>query len=211
MGFGQAISHNLSNMTNFSGRAGRPEFWYWVLAIWLLNLLVSLFTGGLTGRDNGFLWFIGWVISIILTLATIAVGCRRLHDTGKSGWLQLLWFIPCVGWIIMIIFWAQPGTTGDNQYGPAPARRPAPDPRGLARQPSIEKAVDDPVGGLLDHAEHILEPLLAAVVRVRHSQFGVRLGQVGQVGIEGAHHAQFGSVGSTPPAWPAGRRSSPHP
>ena len=84
MGFGQAISHNLSNMTNFSGRAGRPEFWWWVLAIWLLNLVVSLFTGGLTGSDNGFLWFVGWVISIILTLATIAVGARRLHDTGKS-------------------------------------------------------------------------------------------------------------------------------
>ena len=80
MGFGQAISHNLSNMTNFSGRAGRPEFWWWVLAIWLLNLVVSLFTGGLTGSDNGFLWFVGWVISIILTLATIAVGARRLHD-----------------------------------------------------------------------------------------------------------------------------------
>jgi uncharacterized membrane protein YhaH (DUF805 family) len=118
MGFGQAISHNLSNMTNFSGRAGRPEFWWWVLAIWLLNLVVSLFTGGLTGSDNGFLWFVGWVISIILTLATIAVGARRLHDTGKSGWLQLLWLIPCVGWIIMIIFWAQAGTPGDNQYGP---------------------------------------------------------------------------------------------
>jgi uncharacterized membrane protein YhaH (DUF805 family) len=63
---------------------------------------------------------VGWVISIILTLATIAVGCRRLHDTGKSGWLQLLWLIPCVGWIIMIVLWAQAGTPADNQYGPPP-------------------------------------------------------------------------------------------
>jgi uncharacterized membrane protein YhaH (DUF805 family) len=118
MGFGQAISHNLNNITNFSGRASRPEFWWWVLAIWILNVVVSLFTGGLTGSNNGFLWFVGWIISIILTLATIAVGCRRLHDTGKSGWLQLLWFIPCVGWIVLVIFWAQAGTPTDNQYGP---------------------------------------------------------------------------------------------
>jgi uncharacterized membrane protein YhaH (DUF805 family) len=120
MGFGEAISHNLNNITNFSGRAARPEFWWWVLAVWIINFLVSLVTGGYRG-GSGFLWFIGWVISIILTLVTIAVGCRRLHDTGKSGWWQLLWFVPCVGWIILIFFWAQAGTAGDNQYGAAPA------------------------------------------------------------------------------------------
>jgi uncharacterized membrane protein YhaH (DUF805 family) len=121
MGFGEAISHNLNNMTNFDGRAARPEFWWWVLAIWIINVVVSIVTGGWTGSDNTFLWLIGWVVSIILTLATIAVGCRRLHDTGKSGWLQLLWLIPCVGWIIMIVLWAMPGTPADNQYGPVPA------------------------------------------------------------------------------------------
>ncbi len=119
MGFGQAISYNLNNITNFSGRASRPEFWWWVLAIWILNLIVSFITGGARG-GSGFLWFIGWVISIILTLATIAVGCRRLHDTGKSGWLQLLWFIPCVGWIVLVVFWAQAGNPTDNAYGPPP-------------------------------------------------------------------------------------------
>lgn len=116
MGFGQAISHNLSNMTNFSGRASRSEFWWWILALWILQVIVSLIFGGYR-MDNGFLGFIGWIVSIILVLATIAVGCRRLHDTGKSGWLQLLYLIPCIGPIILIIFWVQAGTPGDNQYG----------------------------------------------------------------------------------------------
>ncbi len=120
MGFGEAISTNLNKMTDFTGRAGRAEFWWWVLAVWIINFVVSLVFGNVRG-GSGFLWIIGWVISIILTLATIAVGCRRLHDTGKSGWLQLLWLIPCVGFIILIVFWVQPGTPGDNQYGPAPA------------------------------------------------------------------------------------------
>ncbi len=117
MGFGQSISHNLNNITNFAGRASRSEFWWWILAVWILQILVSLITGG-TRSGGGFLAFIGWVIAVILTLATIAVGCRRLHDTGKSGWLQLLWFLPCVGVIILIVFWVMPGTPGDNQYGP---------------------------------------------------------------------------------------------
>lgn len=120
MGFGQAISYNLSNMTNFSGRASRSEFWWWILAMWILQVLVSIIFRG-ASTDNGLLLFIGWVISIILVLATIAVGCRRLHDSGKSGWLQLLYLIPCIGAIILIIFWVQPGTPGDNTYGAPPA------------------------------------------------------------------------------------------
>lgn len=119
MGFGEAISSGFNNITNFEGRSSRPAFWWFVLAVWIINVVVSLITG--VGRGgNGFLYFIGWIISIILLLATIAVGCRRLHDTGKSGWLQLLWIIPCIGAIILIVFWAMPGTPGDNKYGPQP-------------------------------------------------------------------------------------------
>ncbi len=120
MGFGQAISHNLSNMTNFSGRAGRSEFWWWILALYLINILVSLVTG--VGRyDSGFLAWIGTIIAIVLWLATLAVGCRRLHDTGKSGWLQLLLLIPCVGFIVLVVFWVQPTVPGDNVYGAPPS------------------------------------------------------------------------------------------
>ena len=119
MGFGQAISTNLSNITNFSGRASRPEFWWWALLLWIINTVVGWFTGissFLTdGPSSGS--FLGWLIWIIIVLATIAVGARRLHDTGRSGWWQLLWFLPCIGWIILIIFWALPSTPGDNAYG----------------------------------------------------------------------------------------------
>mgnify|MGYP003501014650 FL=1 len=119
MGFGQAIASGFNNITNFEGRSSRPAFWYFYLFVIIVNFVVSLITGAGRG-GSGFFTIIGWIISLLLLLATLAVGCRRLHDTGKSGWLQLLWLIPCVGWIIMIIFWAQPGTAGDNQYGPPP-------------------------------------------------------------------------------------------
>jgi len=114
MGFTDAIKHNLSNITNFEGRAARPEFWWWILAVWILEVVVGL----VLGRGNGFIAFVAYVVYLVLWLATIAVGCRRLHDTGKSGWLQLLALIPCVGVIVLIVFWVQPGTAGDNAYGP---------------------------------------------------------------------------------------------
>lgn len=125
MGFGQAISYNFSNLGNFQGRAARPEFWWWVLFLWLINLVVNIFTGGFAaatgGNDFGLLTLIGYIIWAIIILASVAVGARRLHDTGKSGWLQLLWLLPCVGPIILIIFWAQAGNPGENGYGAPPA------------------------------------------------------------------------------------------
>lgn len=126
MGFGQAISHNFSNLGNFDGRAARPEFWWWVLFLWIINLVVNMFTGGIGvfmggQAEFGFLTFVGYVIWAIVILATIAVGARRLHDTGRSGWWQLLWLLPCIGPIVLIVFWASAGNPGDNQYGPVPA------------------------------------------------------------------------------------------
>ena len=120
MGFGEAISTNLSKITDFTGRASRPEFWWWILAVWIVEVVAGLLFGNLRG-GNGFLLFIGWIIYIILWLATLAVGCRRLHHTRKSGWLQLLLLIPCIGVIILIIFWVQPGNSTGDKYGPAPA------------------------------------------------------------------------------------------
>ena len=60
---------------------------------------------------------LGLVVSLALFVPSIALGARRLHDTGKSGWWQLLCLIPIVGWIVIIVFWAQETTSSDNQYG----------------------------------------------------------------------------------------------
>jgi uncharacterized membrane protein YhaH (DUF805 family) len=63
------------------------------------------------------IWF---VVIIALYIPFLAVGCRRLHDRGQSGWLQLLLFVPC-GNIVLLVFWVMEGTPGDNAYGPKPA------------------------------------------------------------------------------------------
>ena len=63
---------------------------------------------------------LGLIVSLALFVPSIALGARRLHDIGKSGWWQLLWLIPVIGWIVIIVFWAQETTSSDNQYG-APA------------------------------------------------------------------------------------------
>jgi uncharacterized membrane protein YhaH (DUF805 family) len=62
------------------------------------------------------------ILSPLLGLATVvpslAVGCRRLHDTNRSGWWQLLGLVALVGDVVLLIFWALKGTEGPNRFGP---------------------------------------------------------------------------------------------
>jgi uncharacterized membrane protein YhaH (DUF805 family) len=63
---------------------------------------------------------LGTIYGLAVLLPGIAVGVRRLHDIGKSGVLLLLALIPCIGAIILIIWFVKEGDPGPNQYGPSP-------------------------------------------------------------------------------------------
>jgi uncharacterized membrane protein YhaH (DUF805 family) len=102
----------------FNGRASRPEFWWFMLFCFVVNMLAGMI-------------FRGWIstlISLALLVPSLAVGARRLHDIGKSGWFQLLGIIPVIGWAILIYWTVQPGHAGANQYGDAPTDTPPPPP-----------------------------------------------------------------------------------
>lgn len=104
--FLNAVKTCLRKYADFSGRAARPEFWWFALAQFLASLAVSMVSDMLSG-----------LLSLGLLLPALAVGSRRLHDLGKSGWLQLLWLIPIIGWIVLIYWACQPGEAGANKYG----------------------------------------------------------------------------------------------
>jgi uncharacterized membrane protein YhaH (DUF805 family) len=58
--------------------------------------------------------------SLALLLPSLAVAVRRLHDIDRTGWWILLWFIPIIGWIILIIWHCTAGTPGPNRFGQDP-------------------------------------------------------------------------------------------
>jgi uncharacterized membrane protein YhaH (DUF805 family) len=59
------------------------------------------------------------ILQLAVLVPTLAVGARRLHDIGRSGWWQLIALIPLIGWIILIVFYVRDGEPA-NQYGPNP-------------------------------------------------------------------------------------------
>ena len=87
----EAVRSVLAQYATFSGRARRSEYWFWTLAAFVVQVAGSLVDQLLD------LSFVEWVVIALTFVPSIAVGSRRLHDTGRSGWLQLLWIIPIVG------------------------------------------------------------------------------------------------------------------
>ena len=99
----------------FDGRAHREEFW----SFFLFNLLISI-GFGIVGRIIGMGSLLQGLYGLAVLLPGLSVGARRLHDTNKSGWIQLVLLIPLIGLIILIVLWAQDSDPASNGYGPNP-------------------------------------------------------------------------------------------
>jgi len=94
----------------FTGRAGRMEYWLFTLVnIVVMNVFLHVHLGIVSG-----------IFAIASIIPGIAVAIRRLHDTNRSGWWILIALIPIIGAIILIVFTLLPGEEADNQYGSPP-------------------------------------------------------------------------------------------
>ncbi len=113
----QAVETVLRKYADFSGRAGRAEYWWWWAA--LLVTFIAL------GAISAFLGQVGYAVAAIVALAAfipnLAVTVRRLHDTGRSGWWVLVALVPAIGAIILLVLLALPSEHEPNRWGAAPA------------------------------------------------------------------------------------------
>ncbi len=109
-----AVKTVIGKYADFSGRARRSEYWFWTLAIGLGYIVAIILAA--VAKPLGILAIIFYLAIIVPSLA---VGVRRLHDTGKSGWFILLGLIPLVGFYLLYLY-CQPGTAGANRFGPDP-------------------------------------------------------------------------------------------
>ncbi len=99
---------------DFEGRARRTEYWMFVLVNFIIAVVL-----GLIGRVIH-LPVISTLYALAVLVPGIAVGVRRLHDTGRSGWWLLIALIPVIGTIWVIVLLAIEGDSGSNQYGADP-------------------------------------------------------------------------------------------
>jgi len=100
-----------SQYADFEGRTSRKEFWMFVLVYFLLAIAVMI-VAMLVGLPQLYM-----LLSLAVLVPNIAITARRLHDTNKSGWWQLIGLVPLVGSIILIVLLALPAKNEGNTYG----------------------------------------------------------------------------------------------
>ncbi len=98
MTFQDSIRTCFSKYADFSGRASRSEYW-WFFLFGFVACIVAMMISTV----------IYYVVALGLVVPSLAAGARRLHDTGRSGWWQLLNLIPLIGFIIVVVLMAQEG------------------------------------------------------------------------------------------------------
>lgn len=130
MDFVTAVRSCLQKYTVYQGRASRPEYWWFVLFGFGVNVMASL-VDNIIG-----LGVFGLLASLALLLPGVCAGIRRLHDTDRSGWwlltgfagsvvggavgtlflpLGVLIMLGAVGYLVFLL--VQPGTPGPNRFG----------------------------------------------------------------------------------------------
>lgn len=107
----EAITRFFQNYINFEGRSNRGEFW----KAWLVCFIVSIITAVLDAAIG--LPVTNAIWSLAVLVPSIAIGARRLHDINKSGWWLLLSFIPLIGAIILIVWFAKKPDPAPNRFG----------------------------------------------------------------------------------------------
>ena len=96
MTFAESVRTCLSKYVDFNGVASRSEFWWFFLFQIVVVVVLSLVSQ-----------LVADIAALALLLPSLAVGARRLHDTGRSGWWLLIGLIPVIGTIVLIVFWVQ--------------------------------------------------------------------------------------------------------
>jgi len=112
MSFGKAIADFYKGYVVFTGRTSRTGYWLAILFFALVMGVISILEGQpispITGEpDDG---PIASVWGLVNLMPLIAIGIRRMHDLGKSGWFIL---VPVYNFILYVT----PGNPAENQYG----------------------------------------------------------------------------------------------
>ena len=120
MSFTDAVRRCLKEKyINFSDRAARSEYWWFALFCWGVAIALSILDNLIFNDASGYgIFSTIWGLAIVVP--SIGVGVRRLHDLDKSGWWLLLSCIPVIGFLILVFWFIQQGTAGQNRFGADP-------------------------------------------------------------------------------------------
>jgi uncharacterized membrane protein YhaH (DUF805 family) len=106
----ESIRTCFNKYADFNGRATRSEYWWFMLFLFLVSAGLNM-----VNRAG----VVAGLFSLATLIPSFAAGARRLHDTNRSGWWQLLFLVPIIGWILLLVWEVQASDTGSNRFDSA--------------------------------------------------------------------------------------------
>lgn len=128
MGFQEAVQSALSKYVDFTGRASRSEYWWFVLFSIVVQVVAQIvdYIIFIPLMQFSLLYALA---ALALLLPGLAVAFRRIHDVDRTAWWLLIAFT-VIGALVLLYWFVQPGTRGSNRFGGDPLQgvRGAPSP-----------------------------------------------------------------------------------
>jgi len=125
----EATKACFSKYFQFSGRARRAEYWWFALFVVVVGAVLEFVdalmfpaTALIFGAAMSEVGILSTAWGLATLIPSFSASMRRLHDTDRSGWWQLLWLIPIAGWIILLVWMCSKGTKGTNRFGADPSQ-----------------------------------------------------------------------------------------
>ena len=111
-GFLESVQDTLTHYSDFEGRTKRAVFWWFVLFYALVLAVFNVFNFVYLGSDATLATVLSSIFGIVMLVPSLAVGVRRLRDSGEP-WQQIFWLLlPFAGLIILCFLWAKPSAHG---------------------------------------------------------------------------------------------------
>ena len=102
----------------FSGRASKQEYWMFFLFMMISYALAILLDQSLSLWDSeGDIGVFSGILILVFFIPYMAIAARRFHDINKSGWLQLIFIIPLIGWIFWLVWMCSDSINTKNKFG----------------------------------------------------------------------------------------------
>lgn len=110
----------IKQFNDFKSRARRKEYWMFTLFSIIISGILTLIDTNLGTEVNNGTGLFNGIYSLLVLVPSLAVGVRRLHDVGKSGWMLLVALIPLIGAIWLLILFCKEGQHQENKWGSNP-------------------------------------------------------------------------------------------
>ncbi|PQL10419.1 DUF805 domain-containing protein [Veillonella sp. T11011-6] len=121
LNYTDAFVLGIKNYANFKGRASRSEYWRFMAGMMMvqgvLGVVAILCKGVGLYNFESIIDTITLLVTLFFVIPNIAITTRRMHDIGRSGWTQIISFIPIIGLFIFLTYELKRGDEGENGYG----------------------------------------------------------------------------------------------